>query len=89
MKPGKLQKLLTIDFEKVTNALMNETHHGQIYLDIAEGLYNVDPFILNTTPVFWQYTIWSHMYCAMMHAIKLFDDHSGAYTIPKFWKCLD
>jgi hypothetical protein len=82
----KQRKLLKIDFEKVANTLMNETHQGQVHLDICEGLTKVDPYILNHTPVFWQYTIWGHMYCAMMYAIKLFDTHGDAYTVPKFLK---
>jgi hypothetical protein len=66
MKPHHIAKLKNIDFEKVANALMNETHQGQVHLDICEGLTKVDPFILNHSPVAWQYTIWGHMYCAMM-----------------------
>jgi AbiU2 len=84
MKPRQVQKLLMIDFEKFSSVLMNETHHGQVNLDICEGLEKVDPFILNYSPVFFQYTIWGHIYCAMMYAIKLFDDHGNAYTVPKF-----
>jgi len=84
MKPHQIAKLKKIDFEKVADALMNETHQGQVHLDICEGLTKADPFILNQTPVFWQYTIGGHMYCAMMYAIKLFDTHGDAYTVPKF-----
>jgi hypothetical protein len=86
MKPHQIAKLKNIDFEKVADALMNETHQGQVHLDVCEGLTKVDPFILNHSPVFWQYTIWGHMYCAMMYAIKLFDENSNAYSVSKFFE---
>jgi len=80
----KHRKLRNIDFDKVADALMSQTHHGPVHVDICEGLTKADPFILNQTPVFWQYTIGGHMYCAMMYAIKLFDNHGDAYTVPIF-----
>src|ERR1700730_11991412 len=82
MKPR--QKLKNIDFMKVSNPLMNEAYHGHGHLDICEGLGKVDPFILNYTPGFFWYTYYGSLFPAQMHAIKLFDKHAGAYTVPRY-----
>src|ERR1700730_3120253 len=84
LKPHQIRKLKTIDFEKVANTLLSETHRGQVHVDIFKGLTKVDPYTLNYTPMFFQYTIGGHQYAAMMYATKLFDTHGDAYTVPKF-----
>jgi len=81
MKKGLL---ITGDFEKAADALANQSFHGGIHLDICEGLFTMDPFIGDHTPVFWVYTFYAHLDAAQMYAIKLFDTHSNAVTVPQF-----
>jgi hypothetical protein len=80
----KKHRLLTADFAKTADALANESFHGIIHLDICEGLGEMDPFIGNYAPVFFTYTFYGHLYAAQMYAIKLFDTHGAAFTIPKY-----
>jgi hypothetical protein len=80
----KKMLLITGDFEKAANALADECFHGGIHLDICEGLLKMDPFIGNHAPVFWMYTFYAHLNAAQMFAIKLFDTHSDAVTVPQF-----
>lgn len=80
----KKRLLMTGDFEKVANALASQSFHGGIHLDICEGLFKMDPFIGDHTPVFWMYTFYAHLDAAQMYAIKLFDSHSDAVTVPQF-----
>jgi hypothetical protein len=80
----KKLKLMTADFVKVSRTLTDEAYHGHAHLDICEGLGKLDPFIGNYAPVFFTYTFYGHLYSAQMYAIKLFDAHGDAFTLPKF-----
>jgi HEPN superfamily AbiU2-like protein len=85
LKPAQIKKLTTIDFDKYAKTLFDEAHKGQAHLDILEGLTKVDPFILNQSSMFWQFTIWAHAQVAMMYATKLFDPTEAAFSVPKFF----
>jgi hypothetical protein len=80
----KKHRLLTADFAKIADALVDESFHGIIHLEICKGLGEMDPFIGNYAPVFFTYTFYGHLYAAQMYAIKLFDTHGAAFTIPKY-----
>jgi AbiU2 len=86
LRPAQLEKLEDIDFDKYAKTLFDEAHKGQVHLDIVEGLTNVDPFILNQSSMFWQFTIWAHAQVAMMYATKLFDRTETAFSVPKFFQ---
>ena len=80
----KKHQLLTADFVRAADALTNESFHGNVHLDICEGLGEMDPFIGNHAPVFFTYTFYGHLYSAQMYANKLFDTHGNAFTVPRF-----
>jgi hypothetical protein len=80
----KKSLLATGDFTKAANALSDESFHGGIHLDICEGISKIDPFIGNHAPVFWMYTFYAHLNAAQMFAVKLFDSHANAVTVPRY-----
>jgi hypothetical protein len=86
LKAGQLTKLNSMDFDKYAKTLFDEAHKGLVHLDILEGLLKVDPFILNQSSMFWQYTIWAHAQIAVMSATKLFDPTETAFPVPAFFK---
>ena len=47
----KKHELLKADFVKAANALTDESFHGNVHLDICEGLADLDPYIGNYAPV--------------------------------------
>jgi hypothetical protein len=84
MKPHQIAKLKNIDFEKVANALMNETHQGQVHLDICEGLDQGRSFHLESqSGLLAVHHLGTHVlpddvrYQALRYA-------RSAYTVPKF-----
>jgi AbiU2 len=85
LTPEQIAKLQSMDFDAYARTLFDETHRGQVHVDILEGLIRVDPFILNQSPMFWQWTIWAHEYVATMYATKLFDLTPDAFPVPKFF----
>lgn len=80
----KKHRMAKADFIKVADNLASEAFTGGIHLDICEGLTEMDPFIENYAPVFFMYSFYGNLYAAQMYAIKLFDTHADAFTIPKF-----
>lgn len=77
----KKHELATVDFVKAAGALTNEVSHGIAYVAICEGVADMDPFIGNYAPVFFTYTFYGSLYSAQMHANKLFDTESSAFTM--------
>jgi hypothetical protein len=55
---------------------------GNISLDIAERISKIDPVIGQYGPTFWTFSYWAHLSQAQMCAIKLFDSHDAAITVP-------
>jgi hypothetical protein len=57
--PEQLLILQSLDFDLYVKGLFDETHKGQVHLEILEGLNKVDTFVMNQAPMFWLFTTWA------------------------------
>jgi hypothetical protein len=67
--------------QQIIDRLIHELRDGKTALQIANGLRNVDPIVIQIAPVFFGMTIKGNLYLAQMYAAKMYDTHAGTVTI--------
>lgn len=69
--------------KQILEALKNQVLVGQSYVDVAKGLLQADPVILQTAPTFFGLTTDGALEIAQMAIARLYDLTGGAVTIHK------
>ena len=79
---GKKPRPLTkVDLKQVLVALSGQILKGRTYLQLAKGLREADPVILNTAPTFFGLTLDGSLELAQMAIARLYDIHAGTVTV--------
>ena len=68
--------------KQTLEALRRQVLVGKSYLNVAKGLLQVDPYLLQTAPTFFGLTINGSLEWAQMAIARLYDKTKGAVTIP-------
>ena len=69
--------------KQILDALKNQVLVGKSYLELAKGLLNADPVILQSAPTFFGLTTDGSLELAQMAIARLYDKTSGAVTMQK------
>jgi hypothetical protein len=68
-------------FKQILDALKNQVLVGKSYLDLAKGLLQADPAVLQIAPTFFGLTANGSLELAQMTVARLYDTTSGAVTV--------
>ena len=69
--------------KQILDALKNQVLVGKSYLDLAKGLLQADPVILQTAPTFFGLTMDGSLELAQMAVARLYDRTSVSVTVQK------
>ena len=69
--------------KQILDALKNQVLVGKSYLDLAKGLLQADPVILQAAPTFFGLTMDGSLELAQMAVARLYDRTSGTVTVQK------
>jgi hypothetical protein len=67
--------------QQIIDRLIHELRDGKTALQIANGLRDGDPIVIQIAPVFFGMTIEGNLYLAQMYAAKMYDTHAGTVAI--------
>ena len=76
----------TPTLKQILDALKKQVLVGRTYLDIARGLLNADPVLLQAAPTFFGMAIDGSLELAQMSVARLYDTTRNTMSVPKMLK---